>query len=127
LNAELLWPSTKQSQPTYHSASHILRSLLPKVADQLSEMGFPKTDFAPLLTVIEERLHSQQTGAQWQLDTLSHLEANGSKTEALHEMLKLYQDHSTRNTPVAQWPLPNVKTSAKNSANRSPKTGAKKS
>jgi len=103
LSAELFWPSMKQSQPEYYAVPKILEKMIPRVPEKLVEMGFIEEDFLPLLKVIEERLHTRQTGAQWQLNKLEELHKGLHKREALTAMLKLYQKNSAANIPVAQW------------------------
>jgi len=103
LSAELFWPSMKQSQPEYYAVPKILEKMIPRVPEKLVDMGFIEKDFLPLLKVIEERLHTRQTGAQWQLNKLEELRKGLHKREALTAMLKLYQKNSAANIPVAQW------------------------
>ncbi len=103
LAAELFWPSLKQSQPEYKTVPEILKTLLPDISDNLASMGFVKSDYQPLLTVIEERLASGQTGAQWQLNKLAALRKEMHKRAALAEMFTQYQRNSAANIPVAQW------------------------
>lgn len=105
LAAKLIWPSTSQSEPEYHSAASILARLLPMLPRQLSEMGFVEADFMPLLEIIRERLDSRQTGAQWQLDQFAALRQSLSPPEALLAMQRIYQRNSLDNVPVAQWTL----------------------
>lgn len=103
MDAELFWPSLNQSQPEYHSVPDILAKLLPQIPEQLLSMGFIEEDFQPLITVLEERLETRQTGAQWQLNKLSELRADMHKRDALIAMLQQYQLNSDANIPVAQW------------------------
>lgn len=103
MDAELFWPSTRQSQPEYFSVPSILKTLLPKLPDSLAAMGFLKEDFSGLLEVIAERLETRQTGAQWQLNKLRELGKDMHRREALLAMLHLYQANSDANIPVAQW------------------------
>ena len=103
MSAELFWPSMKQSQPEYYAVPEILEKMIPQVPEKLGDMGFIEEDFLPLLKVIEERLHTRQTGAQWQLNKLEELRKGLHKREALTAMLKLYQKNSAANIPVAQW------------------------
>ena len=105
LAAKLIWPSTSQSEPEYHSAASILARLLPMLPRQLAEMGFIEADFLPLLDVIQERLDTRQTGAQWQLDQFALLRQSHSPQEALLTMQQIYQRNSLQNVPVAQWKL----------------------
>lgn len=103
LDAELFWPSLKQTQPEYHSVPAILERLLPEVPEHLSSMGFLESDFKPFLDVIDERLQSRQTGSTWQLKKLAELRNSMHKRDALVEMLLQYQKNSANNIPVAQW------------------------
>ena len=103
MSAELFWPSMKQRQPEYYAVPKILEKMIPRVPEKLVDMGFIEEDFLPLLKVIEERLHTRQTGAQWQLNKLEELRKGLHKKEALTAMLKLYQKNSATNIPVAQW------------------------
>lgn len=103
LEADLFWPSLTQSQPEYFAVPEILEKLLPRLPEALASMGFISEDFAPLLQVIEERLHLRQTGAQWQLKKLAELRGSMHKRDALTEMLKQYTQNSAANIPVARW------------------------
>lgn len=103
LAAELFWPSLTQSQPEYKSVPEILESLLPHVSENLASMGFIGSDYEPLIRIVEERLATRQTGAQWQLNKLAELRKDMPKREALTEMFKQYQSNSAANKPVAQW------------------------
>ena len=103
LEAELFWPSLSQSQPEYFEVPEILEKLIPRVPEQLSIMGFVEEDYKPLLEVIEERLATRQTGAQWQLNKLAQLRQDMPKREALVAMLQQYQSNCGANIPVAQW------------------------
>jgi hypothetical protein len=103
LRAELIWPSLKQNQPEYKNVTEILQTLLPHVSENLASMGFIESDYKPLLEVIEERLATRKTGAQWQLNKVEELRKDMHKREALVEMFKQYQQNSAANRPVAQW------------------------
>jgi len=103
LDAELFWPSLKQNQPEYYAVPDILRQLIPQIPEQLASMGFVESDYMPLIDVIQERLETRQTGAQWQLNKLAELRKDMHKREALQEMLKQYEKNSSANIPVAQW------------------------
>ena len=103
LDAELFWPSLKQNQPEYFSVPSILEKLLPRIPEKLLEMGFQKTDIAPYLEIIQQRLESRQTGSVWQLKKLRELREHSHKREALQEMTRIYQTNSDSNIPVALW------------------------
>ncbi|MBT6058055.1 MAG: glutamate--cysteine ligase [Gammaproteobacteria bacterium] len=103
MDAELFWPSRFQSEPQYRPVADIIQELLPQLPEQLESMGFIPSDFQPLLKVIEERLSTKQTGAQWQLNKLQELRKDMHKREALFEMFSQYRTNSAKNIPVAQW------------------------
>jgi gamma-glutamyl:cysteine ligase YbdK (ATP-grasp superfamily) len=103
MEAELFWPSRQQSEPQYRSVADILEELCPRIPEQLEAMGFIKSDFDPLIEVIQQRLASRQTGARWQLNKLEELRKNMHKREALFEMFSQYRKNSASNIPVAQW------------------------
>ncbi|MCY4356567.1 MAG: glutamate--cysteine ligase [Gammaproteobacteria bacterium] len=103
LEAELFWPSPRQTQPEYFTVPAILEKLLPAVPEQLHTMGFLPQDFQPFLDVVDERLDTGQTGSRWQLEKLSQLRKSMHKREALVEMLLQYQKNSAANIPVARW------------------------
>ena len=103
MSAELFWPSMKQSQPEYYAVPKILKKMIPRVPEKLGDMGFVEKDFLPLMEVIDERLQTRQTGAQWQLNKLAEFRKDLHKREALTAMLQLYQKNSAANIPVAQW------------------------
>ncbi len=103
LEAELFWPSLKQTQPEYFSVPKILETLLPQVPEHLESMGFLTTDIEPFLEIIRERLDIGQTGSVWQLKKLAELRKTMHKRDALVEMLLQYKKNSAANTPVAQW------------------------
>ncbi|MDP6416541.1 MAG: glutamate--cysteine ligase, partial [Gammaproteobacteria bacterium] len=75
----------------------------PQIPEQLSNMGFIEADFKPLLEVIQERLATRQTGAEWQLNKLAEFRKELHKREALTAMLLEYQKNSAANIPVAKW------------------------
>lgn len=103
LAADLFWPSLKQSQPEYKTVPEILQELLPHIPENLAAMGFIANDYKGLIDVIDERLATGQTGAQWQLSKLAELRKGMHKREALAEMFTQYQRNSAANIPVAQW------------------------
>lgn len=105
LAAELIWPSEAQREPAYHSVADILRRLLPEVSAALISAGYPETDFAPYLPVIEQRLASGQTGSVWQIAKLDRLQKHQDLAESLQTMLHAYQQYCDMNQPVGEWSL----------------------
>ncbi|HJO11042.1 MAG: glutamate--cysteine ligase [Gammaproteobacteria bacterium] len=103
MDAELFWPSLNQNEPEYFAVPDILKKLVPQIPEQLLAMGFNEEDIRPLLTVIDERLATRQTGSRWQLNKLAECCKNLHKQEALVAMLQEYQKNSDSNIPVSRW------------------------
>src|SRR6185369_14114000 len=70
LNAQLKWLDGKTISPT----SLILNELLPLARAGLKEARVDSSDIDKYLGVLEERVRSGQTGAQWMLNSLSSVE-----------------------------------------------------
>jgi hypothetical protein len=85
----------------------VLRRLLPMAHEGLDKWGVSPGERDRLLGIIEQRCLTGRNGAQWQVDTLHSLEADGlDRQEALHEMLRRYLPPMHANTPVHAWPGP---------------------
>ena len=59
-----------------------------------------------LLSVIQARAASGQTGAAWQRQALAALEPRLGRERALTAMLEHYLEHQRTGEPVHTWPLP---------------------
>ncbi|GAB1641201.1 glutamate--cysteine ligase [Krasilnikovia sp. MM14-A1259] len=85
----------------------VLRRLLPLAHEGLDMWGVPPSERDRLLGIIERRCLTGRNGAQWQVDTLHALEADGrERQDALREMLGRYLPLMHGNVPVHEWPLP---------------------
>ena len=70
LNAQLRWLDGK----SFSATSLILNDLLPLARAGLKEAGVDASDIDKYLGVLEERVRSRQTGAQWMLNSLASFE-----------------------------------------------------
>ncbi|GAB1691313.1 glutamate--cysteine ligase [Krasilnikovia sp. M28-CT-15] len=85
----------------------VLRRLLPLAHEGLDRWAVPPAERDRLLGIIERRCLAGRNGAQWQVETLHALEADGrERRDALHEMLQRYLPLMHGNVPVHEWPLP---------------------
>jgi len=99
--ASVFWPGLGYVPVT----ELVLRRLLPMAHEGLEKWGVSKGERERLLGIIEQRCLTGRNGAQWQVDTLHTLEAEGmDRQDALHEMLRQYLPHMHKNTPVHEWP-----------------------
>jgi CBS domain-containing protein/gamma-glutamyl:cysteine ligase YbdK (ATP-grasp superfamily) len=100
LNAQFTWIERK----TYTARELIVGELLPAAREGLRTHGIHADDIARYLGVIEQRVESQQNGAQWYLRSLAKMEQAPidvrmrSLTSAMH-------NHQKSGEPVHRWPL----------------------
>jgi gamma-glutamyl:cysteine ligase YbdK (ATP-grasp superfamily) len=107
LEARLLWPVGALASPTEQSVPALVAALLPLAAVGLDAIGVEPDELRRLLTVIEARVRSGQTGARWQRRALAALEARGAdRSTALLELVRAYAGRSASGTPVHLWDLP---------------------
>jgi gamma-glutamyl:cysteine ligase YbdK (ATP-grasp superfamily) len=105
LYARLVWPQLDKSGCREQSVSTIIEKLLPCARDGLASIGISLEESNFYLGIIEERLAQQQTGAIWQQKKLAILKQAMPLTQALHQLLESFMQHSEMNTPVAKWSL----------------------
>jgi hypothetical protein len=88
-------------------AELVLRRLLPLAYEGLDRWGVSQLERDRLLKIIEQRCLTGRNGAQWQVDTLHHLENadNLDRPEALRELVHRYVPLMHSNVPVHEWPL----------------------
>ncbi|MFG0331195.1 MAG: CBS domain-containing protein [Phycisphaerales bacterium] len=82
----------------------ILRELIPIARDGLTNSGIDAGDIERFLGVLERRVASEQTGAQWMLRSMSRLKERprGERCTAIMGSM-LRQQHAGR--PVSEWSL----------------------
>lgn len=104
LDAELDWPcSDGHIRP--QSARSLLQQWLPRAESALVKSGIHHDEAKHLLTVIDQRLGSGQTGARWQRHFLQQSNIDQDRNSAMHALVRRYADLSEQNLPVHTWPL----------------------
>ena len=101
LRAQFGWPG-HQHIP---ADELILEELLPVARDGLKLKGIDASDVDRYLGLIEERVRSKRTGAQWQLESLQALRERGTRGERLAAITGAIIDHQKSGKPVNEWPL----------------------
>ncbi len=82
------------------SISKLLKErLLPMAKDGLSALGVDRADISYYLTIIEQRLNSGQTGADWQRKYLQTHQCN------MQELVKVYIDRQQSGKAVHEWEI----------------------
>jgi len=95
LNAELTWIDGRR-----HSARElILQECLPLARQGLRDFGLPDDEIEHGLGVLETRMRSGQTGAQWQLRRLDNVGGD------VHRMMMDYLENQRAGAPVHEWEI----------------------
>ena len=83
----------------------ILGELLPVAREGLQARGIDAADIDRYLGVLEDRVRSKRTGAQWQLDSYGLLRDRGGRAERLAAITAATIEHQKEGRPVHTWPL----------------------
>ncbi len=108
LRARLRWFGGK----TYGADELILDHLLKIARDGLLSHQIAAADVERYTDVLERRVRSGRTGAQWMLDSLEHMEGQGRLDERYRALTAAMIEHQTAGDPVHTWELARVKSSA---------------
>jgi len=104
LKAQLAW---------YHGQTHtaeslILNELLPAARYGLEHAGIDAADIDRYLDIIEERVHFQQTGARWILDSLATMGSTGTRDLRMRTVTQGMLARQKMGAPVHRWPLASI-------------------
>jgi CBS domain-containing protein len=86
----------------------ILEELLPIASDGLSASGIDQVDIDRYLGIIDARVRSKQTGAQWLLDSYNSMRAHGSRAERLAALVAGMAARQEDGAPVHEWSLARI-------------------
>jgi hypothetical protein len=109
LGAELAWPLSPSGRPRILAAPDLVRHLLPTARQGLEDAGVLAAEAGELLSVIQARAATGQTGAAWQRLALATLEPTLGREQALAAMFEQYLEHQRNGEPVHTWPLPQAR------------------
>lgn len=102
LNAQFNWIDGT----SYSASSLILDHLLPLAWQGLQSAGVETSDINRYLGVIDERVQSGRTGAQWMLRSLSATEGSGFLKDTRYRMLtSAILGRQQEDKPVHTWPI----------------------
>ncbi len=85
---------------------HLAAPLLEVARDGLAAVGVASGDIDAMLSVIEDRIESGQSGSVWQRRAYDALLASHDRQGALSKLFQLYRLQSRQNRPVAEWEVP---------------------
>ncbi len=101
LASQLAW-FRRRRFPAHELITH---ELLPMAREGLTAAGTDAEDIDRYLGIIEERVATRQTGAQWQLDSLAGMKGKGARAERLASLTAAMSFHQKEGSPVHTWPL----------------------
>ncbi|MDX2175187.1 MAG: glutamate-cysteine ligase family protein [Candidatus Sumerlaeia bacterium] len=99
LAAQFRWLDGK----LYPAQKLILDIALPLAKEGLSKKGIAEADINRYLGIIERRVASGQTGAEWLLKSYTANRSKGRRSERLAEVTNAYLRNQTDNRPVHEW------------------------
>ena len=88
-------------------AAHELISseLLPMAREGLKASGINPADRDHCIGILEERVRSRQTGAQWLLDSLASMKKRGTRADRLNALVAATVTRQKQGKPVHEWDL----------------------
>ena len=101
LNAQIKWLDGK----SLSASSLILNDLLPLARAGLKESDIDAGDIDKYLGMIEERVRSRQTGAQWMLNSLALLNGHEPADMRLRTLTSTILARQKEDKPVHEWKL----------------------
>ena len=102
LDSHLMWLDADHTQSARHL---ILERILPLAREGLRAGEVDEEDIERYLGIIEERVASKQTPAQWMLRSLARMKERGSLPERLNALTAAIADRAQTGQPVHRWPL----------------------
>lgn len=103
LTTHLYWPGTNVKVP---AKTLIFDELLPIAKSGLLQANVDENDVDRLLSIIEQRIQTGRTGAQWTIDAFEKLLKEGTKEEALTALTAAISKRQRIGEPVHTWDLP---------------------
>ncbi|NNE97464.1 MAG: CBS domain-containing protein [Pyrinomonadaceae bacterium] len=104
INSQMAWLGKK----TYRAKSLILKELLPRAEEGLSEVGIDSKDIETYLGVIRERVKAERTGAKWVLESLEEMDEGCKQNVRMRTLVAEMKANQKENIPVHKWELAEV-------------------
>jgi len=101
LNSQLKWINGRSDS----ASTLILSDLLPLARQGLSSVNVNPQDIDKYLGIIEERIRSGQTGAQWMLNAFSATDGPGPRDFRYRALTATMLQHQKKGSPIHTWPL----------------------
>lgn len=104
LRAQFTWIGGRE----FTAQALILDHLLPLARQGLAHRGIDQGDIDRYLGVLEERVRSGRTGAQWMLDSLADMAGKGTSDQRLRALCHAARERQKQGDPVARWRLASI-------------------
>jgi CBS domain-containing protein/gamma-glutamyl:cysteine ligase YbdK (ATP-grasp superfamily) len=101
LDAQFTWIGGQ----TFTAARLITEHLLPQARQGLLETGIQSEDVDRYLGILEERVESQQTGAQWAVNSIIGMGSEGTSDLRFRQVTASMLKNQRQGDPVHTWPL----------------------
>lgn len=106
LNANILWPINNAYVAEEVNIKTVIQKLLPIAVNGLTSIGVDKEESDHLISIIEHRLNTQITGANWLKNTLTVLKDKQPRAQACQTLVANYLANCRTGLPVSQWEQP---------------------
>lgn len=103
LDARLIWPCSAGGGVEERPVTELIEELLPHARRGLQSIEVDSADSDHLWPVIEQRLETHCTGAQWQLQRFDHYRKTQTVEAACSSLLSDYVARVMHGDPVASW------------------------
>ncbi|RLB52332.1 MAG: hypothetical protein DRJ42_15185 [Deltaproteobacteria bacterium] len=103
LRAQFSWIGGRRT-----TAAALILDLLPSARQGLEDHGIDARDIDRYLNVIEERVRSGRTGAQWALDSLAAMDDRGTRPDRFRAVTEATRERQREGRPVHTWALAEV-------------------
>ncbi len=94
---------------SYYADDLILNEMIDVAREGLQSRNIDKDDIDRYLGIIEERVKSSQTGANWMLSTYSKFKDSASREEIMTLLTSSSVKYQKKDIPVHKWKLPEMK------------------
>lgn len=103
IDAKIIWPLEHPLTPTEVDIKQVLHQMLPIAKQGLISLNIHEQEAQYYLSIIEQRLNANITGAIWQLNHFNWLTQRMNVAKASQQLVQDYQKAYLSDLPVSQW------------------------
>jgi CBS domain-containing protein len=102
LRSQMVWFGGE----TYRTKRLILEELLPLAHEGLINAGIDQADINRYLGILQKRVESEMTGAQWMLDSMDAMDPVAKKVVKIRTLTSAILENQRGDKQVADWEMP---------------------